>query len=384
MKRILIISDTETHPTNKGNSYAILSQVQLLKKLGCEVHLLFYQIIQRGQEEESKKILELMQGYWGNHLHYFKVSTKERIFMNIKTRYNFKYKKGKFKLYDHYPNKLNKEVIALQKEYNFDICIVNYIFLTKIFDYVDFHVKACFTHDTFAYKNLKVNENTLWVDANSEALALQKCTHVLAIQEEEMHYFKVLSPLSIHQTVFTPYTYKETPIVGNQAILFFSGPNIYNINGLNWYIKNVHPLVIKTFPESKLIIGGGICKVIKNTYSDIKGIVLEGYVEDPISFFKKGDIAINPTYQGTGLKIKTFESMANDKVTIVHPHSINGIFQKNIAPLFSSAEPNDWFNYIKSIWTSPNKIADIKKQNNEYMIKYNKYIESEYKKLINA
>lgn len=66
-----------------------------------------------------------------------------------------------------------------------------------------------------------------------------------------------------------------------------------------------------------------------------EGVKLIGYVDSPNVLYEQGDVAINPTYQGTGLKIKTFEAISYDKVTMVHPHSMKGVFEKDKTSLFS-------------------------------------------------
>ena len=95
-----------------------------------------------------------------------------------------------------------------------------------------------------------------------------------------------------------------------------------------------------------------------------------------------GDVAINPTYQGTGLKIKTFEAIANDKVTMVHPHSMLGVYKKELAPLFASNNPEEWVAYLDSIWEHPEKIQQIKKHNRSYLEDMNNFIINEYKRFL--
>lgn len=77
------------------------------------------------------------------------------------------------------------------------------------------------------------------------------------------------------------------------------------------------------------MVGGSICKMLSGL-SDIDGVKVLGYIDSPANFYAQGDVAINPVYQGTGLKIKTFESISFDKVVMVHPHSMAGIFKKTV------------------------------------------------------
>lgn len=381
--KVLIVSKIHTHPTAMGNSFAILAQVEMLRKLGCDVHFLYIQ--DRGLNvplQQYDEIIERMQQFWADKLHVIIVPKYIRLFENLRNLFIRIFRSNHTLLYNQYYEKTSNVVKKLHRKYDFDACIVQYIYNTKLYDYVDFNKKAIFTHDVLSYKHLIVGENVQWYDAAQEASALQKCTDIFAIQKEEMHYFNILSPKSRHYNVYTPYEYHSQPIIGNKNILFFSGNNLFNQNGLKWFIENVFPLIKIRFADAKLLIAGSICNVLKDKYNDEQGIEIRGYVDNPQDFYILGDIAINPTYQGTGLKIKTFESVANDKVTLVHPHSMKGIYDKNNAPLFTSDNPEEWVEYISYIWEHPEIIATIKIKNKEYIGALNAFIENEYKRFI--
>ena len=364
-----------------GNSKAILAQAEILKQLGCDVDFLFIQEIGfgDGQLEKAERNLRQTKEYWGNHFLYLRIGKVEKFIKNLISLFRQKFCGGHEGTYDKYPWELTSYVKKIQRERCYDICLVQYYYLTKLFKTVRFEKMACFTHDVFAYKNLIVNEKCAWIDANQEAKAVQLCTDVLAIQEEEKNYYHTLSPQSKTYNVYSPYIFIETPFVRNHNIVFLSGNNGFNQNGLRWFIDEIFPLIRRKYEDANLIIAGGICKVIKKQYEHIDGIELLGYVEDPIELYKLGDVAINPTYQGTGLKIKTFEAISYGKATMVHPHSMAGVYNKEMAPLFSSDKPQEWLGFIETIWGQPEIIRKIKKQDELYIQSMNEYIVQEYK-----
>ena len=385
-KKILIISKVNTHPLEMGNSKAILSQAEILKKLGCEIDFLYVQEIGlgKGHYEKSKRNFLKTKEYWGEHFIYLRVGKTEKILKNVLSLFRQKVCGGHEGTYDKYPWKLTSYLKKIQRERKYDICLVQYYYLTKLFKTIKFEKMACFTHDVFSYKNLIVNEQCPWIDANQEARAMQLCTDVLAIQEEEKNYYHNLAPQSRVYNVYSPYSYVETPFVGNHRILFLSGNNVYNQNGLRWFVYEVFPLVKRKYSDAKLVIAGGICKEIKKQYEHIDGIELLGYVEEPVDLYKLGDVAINPTYQGTGLKIKTFEAISYGKATMVHPHSMAGVYNKETAPLFSSDKPQEWSDHIETIWGQPEVIREIKKQDELYIQLMNEYIVQEYKRFLSV
>lgn len=95
-------------------------------------------------------------------------------------------------------------------------------------------------------------------------------------------------------------------------------------------------------------------------------------------------LAINPVYQGTGLKIKTFESISFDKVTLVHPHSMAGVFRKDKAPLFASEKPDMWAEHLKQVWEDVEYIKTAKLQNKEYLDAMNAFVITEYKRFLES
>lgn len=381
--KILIVSKCPTHPVTKGNRFWILSQVELLKKLGNEVHFLFiYESPLKSSHKQNDDLKE-MKSYWKDNYHQYNVPLYEKLYFKVINKIRIHLCNYTWKCDDGYPHKLHRRINQLDKIHNFDCCIVNYFYLTKVLKKIHIPKKALSTHDCFTLKNLEVKKEALnRLNIKSEAKAMQRSPNIFALQDEEAAFFHKLSPKSNIFTVYGSYDYHDQPCCYNKNILFFSGNNTYNINGLKWFIKHIFPLLTNAFPDIKLIIGGGICKVIEKDYIAHPNIQLYGFVDNPANFFLQGDIAINPTYQGTGLKIKTFESLSYGKVVMVHPHSMRGIYQSEKAPLFASEKAEDWIEYLSKIWSDSNSISEIKMQDKAYLDRMNEFIENEYKRFL--
>ena len=182
--------------------------------------------------------------------------------------------------------------------------------------------------------------------------------------------------------MFCNYEYYPTSFCGNKNILFFSGNNRYNVEGLNWFIDNVFPLILSRFPDARLLIGGGISQNID--FSKLLNVINYGFVENVDDFFAQGDVVINPTYQGTGLKIKTFEAISYSKVVMVHPHSMIGIYNSQHAPIFSSDSPQDWVEYLSTVWNDKSIIMKKKCECEIYIREMNNFIRNEYERFFNS
>jgi hypothetical protein len=116
----------------------------------------------------------------------------------------------------------------------------------------------------------------------------------------------------------------------------------------------------------------------------VEGVKLLGFVDNVYDFYAQGDVAINPVYQGTGLKIKTFEALSYGKVTMVHPHSMEGVFDAKNAPLFASANPDEWVLFLKDLWNCPQNIRIVKSQDETYIKRMMEYVVGQYVDFLNV
>lgn len=377
--KILIVSDCATHPINAGNKKCIFEQCEILKKLGNEIYFLYVQNVFAPLED-----YEQTRDFWREHFFYF----HRGIGFKLKLLITNKIRKLLFKWYWRSSDRdslfLANYINKLQKKYQFDICIFQYFYFSKTASKVTIPKTAIMTHDCFSYKSLALNMLCEYsLTASEEAKALQRFKHIFAIQENEAVFFQKLAPHSNVYTVFSNFSYSSTPITNNHNILFLSGNNTFNINGIIWFTSEIFPLIKDKFPDTNLIIGGSICEKLKeNALFHDKNIILKGRIDNPKLFYQQGDIAINPTYQGTGLKIKTFEAISYDKVVIVHPHSTEGIYSPENAPIFSSSIPKEWLTFISQIWKDTKEIHRIKLLNKAYINNLNLKIEEEYHRFL--
>lgn len=213
-----------------------------------------------------------------------------------------------------------------------------------------------------------------------EGKAMQRADYILALQTDEATYFSYLAPNSTVLNIYNFYNYTFQPITFTKNILFLSGSNPHNIDGITWFIENIFPTIKKEFPSVKLIVGGSICKKIEHKYNE-ENIIYKGYVDDIAAFYSLGDVVINPTRNGTGLKIKTFEALSFGKVTLVHPHSAKGIFNKSSAPLFSSEKSEEWVGFLSKVWSQNGFLGKIKRDDQDYIESMDNFIKSEYDKM---
>lgn len=370
MKKILIVHSNPFFPLEKGSDKVIYEYCKLLKKKGCD---LYY--CSTGQCVISEDFSDFFDG---------------NVFIFKKNKYSLKNIISKAKKIvrgikspdDLYPIGLEKFVRQLNNTYSFDYCIINYIILSKLYLDCDIPRKVLFTHDVFTNKKEILGVDSFWLSLkpNQESSAIRRCTDIISIQENESVLFHYYNPHANIYTVFSPFKITYQNLTYNNNILFLSSNNQLNRNGIIWFIENVFPLVLKKISDAKLIVGGGICNSLSDYQSE--NIILEGYINNVADFYKFGDIVINPIYQGTGLKVKTFEALSFGKLVITHKHSVEGIFDRYSAPIFfADTAPKYAELLIKTLNSSDRKT--VSEKSIEYIDRLNCYVNSEYDNLLN-
>jgi hypothetical protein len=321
--------------------------------------------------------------YWGDHFFLFKENPIIS-FCQKGIRKVFQIIRKNILIIDSiYPFGLSGYVRNIHKTYNFDCVIINYVWLSRLFKTVNIPQKAIFTHDVFSNRNLRTGSNWYSLTFSQEAKALKRCPYILSIQKNEAVFFSYLSPQSKILTVYSPVKYIELPVVNNNNIIFLASDNKHNIEGINYFISAIFPKLIAVFPDIKLLIGGSICGMLQNLpLVNSKHIECVGLVNDIRTFYEKGNIVINPVFNGTGLKIKTFEAISFGKFIIAHPHSLDGVFDDTPPPIFTASGVEDYIKWLTICFKNKDIFIQNKLKCQSYIADYNFYITQQYKKIV--
>ncbi len=373
--KVLLVSTHPTHPTNAGNRAAMMSQVQMLEKIGCKVYFLYAET-----SLKSNKYRDEMVKHWGDRLLYYNEPLISKVYRRVIDKYRVTFNNSYWKCDDHYVSGLASYINKLNETMCFDACIVQYMRLSKLLPNISIPRKCIFTHDVFSYKDIRVDSKFYeTVNAHQEAVAMQRCPNIFAIQDNEAIYYQFLSPKSKVYTVYNPYNVVCQAIKNNSTLLFIASQMDFNVNGINRFLDNYWDKIHSRFPNLKLKIGGTVCKKILKEYPNV---VKLGLIDNLDDFYAEGDIVINPVYQGTGLKIKTFEALAYGKLVLCHPHSALGIFNKKDAPIFISDNVDEWCDFLSKIFEDENMLLQYKDNAHNYITEMNCYIEQQYRDFI--
>ncbi len=372
-EEILVISHVATNPSNAGNSSCINSYCKILKDLGCDVHYLWIRSYNSSEEE-----LSLMKEQWGDRLFTYKYSSLEKVREFLSLRVSFLISK-EHPLDCKCSKGLHEYVSLLIKNKNFDSVLINYVFYSKLFDATPSANKILFTHDVFADRYKKTGHKWFSISKQDEKKALDRADVILAIQDEEGEYYQSVT----QKKVLIAYSYFNivyTELVGNKNLLYLGSDNVFNVESLNNFISGPFQEIIKKDPEVKLVIGGKVCERID--VSNMQNLELCGRIDNIETFYNRGNIAINPTENGTGLKIKSFEALAYGKVLVAHEHSVAGIDLEGNKSIFKIAKIDEFSDVILNLLNSEVRLQELKKDAYSYIEKLNRRVYDAYRETV--
>jgi hypothetical protein len=368
MKKILVIGNPFL-PCINGSNKVIYEYCQLLIDLGYDVSYC------------TTNSNEQLDDFFNGKVYVFKSSFLDKFSLRkwwnrIKYFFLRKYDVDYYYLWG-----LERFVDKLQVKFHFDACIINYINLSRLFENCSIPQKVVYTHDAFTYKKEILGIDHFWFDLlpNQEAKAIRRCTDVISIQKNESILFHYYHPYGNIYTVYSQFKVNIPTLTFKRNILFIASGNAINYNGIRYFLDNVFNVLTERYCDVNLIIAGTICEKLSNEHS--KQIQLIGKIEDLSDFYKLGDIVINPIYQGTGLKVKTFEALSYGKIVVAHRHSTEGVYEEITAPIMIADSPSSYLSHLIKLLDSPENWQQYSDNSIDYINRLNKYVKDQYKNI---
>ncbi len=219
-------------------------------------------------------------------------------------------------------------VSALAGQYEYDVAIVNYAFMSAAFNALAAYTrKILLTHDGLSDRNRRILAQGYpsaapWIslDPRGERQAFLRADAVVALQALEAEEFRRLcgdaAKVRLVSPVFPVAPAPQAPPPADRLrIGYMAARNLLNVTNLAQFLR-----AWLADPElrgnSEIVIAGWICAdfaaLVEGgaTLLEDAAPQMLGAVGDPALFFDKCDLVINPDGGGTGVKIKTLEAMA--------------------------------------------------------------------------
>ena len=119
-----------------------------------------------------------------------------------------------------------------------------------------------------------------------------------------------------------------------------------NIQGMQWFIEDVLPMIVKSFPDFTLHIAG---KGMPQWFYQHQGknLMIDGEVADAAKYQQDKDVLIVPLMSGSGIRVKIIEAMALGKTVISTSIGAEGIPYTSGKNILIAHSANEFLEQIK-------------------------------------
>lgn len=149
----------------------------------------------------------------------------------------------------------------------------------------------------------------------------------------------------------------------NTNILFVGNmkypPNYY---GVEHFIKNIYPSILKEIPYAQLYIAGkGTPESLLEEWKQYDNVHYLGFVEDLEGIYNKCLTVISPIYLGAGTNIKVLEALSMNKICIVSSYSMRGfsMYFKDGRDILIAKDDEDYIKKLTLVLSNPSKYLSI-------------------------
>jgi glycosyltransferase involved in cell wall biosynthesis len=333
--KVLQISNKIPYPEKDGGVIAINAITEGLLKAGCEVKV--FAMNTRKHFIEIRSIPEKFRN--DRHLETITIDTDVKPLSALIALLTGKsYNISRFKSED-----FSKKLTAILKKESFDIIHLEGLYLAPYLPIIKQYSKAPVI---MRAHNI---EWKIWHKLASEEKGivkkwyLTKLSKQLKIYEEsvidlfdgiatitntDLEYWKKMGcktpmahiPFGVDLSTYVPGKSKYP------NSLFYIGALDWlpNLQGIDWFLKNVWTNILTKFPDVQFHIAGrNMPDSLRN--GNYPNVVFHGEVEDAKVFMEDYDIMLVPLLAGSGVRIKIIEGMAMEKPIITTSVGIEGI-----------------------------------------------------------
>ncbi|AOW10926.1 glycosyltransferase [Flavobacterium gilvum] len=257
---------------------------------------------------------------------------------------------------------------SILKSNQYDYIIISYAYWAGfVIDnpYVK-NTKLCIdTHDflTSQFQNLK--GFNLGKYFQKEIEILNRFDKIFVISAEENYLFsQFLKKEVITLSHIIENKFSKVSSSKKYDLIYVASSNSHNIDGANWFFKEVYPLLNK---KLKILVIGKICNYI----SDFDNVDKLDFVENLDDYYSDSKIAICPMLSGTGLKIKVVEALSFGLPVVCNVRGVDGMVNKTNNGCLVANVPREFAADIELLINNEKVYSEISNYGKDYFANNN-------------
>lgn len=259
---------------------------------------------------------------------------------------------------DYFQPGTKREFDALVARLKPSVILIEYVFLSWLVRRTPLNIPVVIdTHDVFSNRNLRISVegfsgNSISFTPKEELKGLKRAEKIIAIQSNESDFFRqtmsLPRPIYVVGHIVEPVQYEPPKVSIN--IGYIGSSNAANVFAMEWFFENVWSRISAVLPELRLFVAGSFCKKFD---SAIPGVCYVGYVDSLAQYYSGCSFMINPMQSGTGLKIKTLESLAHGRAIVTTREAAEGLHDFYDSGLFIAKSADQFEKHIIHLASTP-------------------------------
>ncbi len=379
--KILQLCKKIPYPLKDGESIAVTYMSKALHDAGCEVTLL-----SMNTSKHYTQLSEITEGFD----HYKNVHVTDLnndlnpidAFVNLFSKDS--YHVSRF-VCDKFESKL-KEILSTE---DFDIVQLETFYLTPYIPVIKKYSKAIvslrahnieheiwerITSNTSSpVKKWYLNHLTNKL-RNYERNHVNEYDYIITVSDRDLKRFKgigytngaMATPIGLNLKDYI----EVNPKTDNNGICFIGALDwMPNIEGLQWFLKNVWPILQKSNAGLKFHIAG------RNTPDSImklasKNIVVHGEVPNAQLFMSRFPVMVVPLFSGSGTRVKILEGLALERGIVTTSIGLEGINARHEKEILIADDPTTFAQSINKLLSSDKLLTDMGKKGKAFVINH--------------
>jgi glycosyltransferase involved in cell wall biosynthesis len=249
--------------------------------------------------------------------------------------------------------------------------LLNYAYLSPLVDLARDQAipAAVITHDVvhqLQTTTAKRGAGSPDMTEEAEAALLRRADLIIAIHAEEAETLRRMSLNSKIITVSMPIAACDSsPSPDNGPLLFVASGTGPNLDGIEWFLADVWPRLVRLQPTAKLHICGSVCSFLRTPAS--AGVVLRGLVNNLADEYAGAALTVAPLLCGGGLKIKVVESFAHGRAVVGSQIAFQGLGSAKELCGVVAESADEWTTQIHLLTISTDRRRRLEKSALQYV-----------------
>ena len=197
----------------------------------------------------------------------------------------------------------------------------------------------------------------LW-SREKETELLSAADLIVAIHKDEADTFRAMLPQA--EVICVPMasevrSHREQQQIAGRCL--FVGSNIVpNVQGLQWFLRDVWPGILQQRPSVSLHVCGTVCEQFSRSYPQVSFL---GRVESLEHEYAEAELCIIPLIAGSGLKIKLVEALSHGRACVSTSVGVQGVHELEEKAVLVADEPEAFAKAMITILKDENTRHDM-------------------------